>query len=392
MKLTKLMLSACVAALALVSCNKEEHTPVVDGVKTVEMSIANLIMTKGDAGTKISDGAAVVVNDFQVFLTDDTHTHVYTEGVKGDNNAEPKFYWTKTDLGTGFTSIAQNYHYVSHHCTKIVAVANAGKQLTLAEALELGTTIDLQQDQNNLLLFANAALTRHAEGKMHESEGKYAEVYVANPILTPTVARFEVDGFVMNFNGEKYTKATVLDIAFQDYYPSMKNAVPTGTRVIPIANLDADADVYSWFNSTAAANFGWFRDSFTTAVLEKPATPDAANRYIAKADIAPKAYHFFAPAEVPDMMINLVLDGTAGTNIPGYLWTNVFKYVDNATNETKTLEQIEPGKIYRMSAAGEALGDGSIPFDEEDLNAVERCLEVTVDVANWEVILVTPEF
>ena len=387
MKLTKLMLSACVAALALVSCNKENHTPVTEGVKTVEMSIANLIMTKGEAGSKISNGAAVVVNDFQVFLTDDSYTHNYTDGVKGDNSAAPKFYWSNADLGTGFTSIAQNYHYVSHHCTRIVAVANAGKQLTLDEAIELGTTIDLQQNQDNLLLFANATLSRHADGKMHEDDGKYAEVYVANPVLSPTVARFEVDGFVMNFNGDKYTKAKVLDIAFQDYLPSMKFAKATGNRIRPIENLDLDAEVYSWFNSDNTANYGWFRDSFTDAILEKPATADASNRYIAKVDINPKAYHFFAPAHVPDMIINLTLDGAAGTNIPAYLWTATFIDANG-----DPLEGILPGKIYRMSAAGETLGDGSIPFEEDDLNAVERCLEVTVDVADWEVILVTPEF
>lgn len=392
MKITKLMLSALVAAAALVACNKESHTPEVTDVRTVEMSVANLVMTKGEAGNKISDGAAVVVNDFQIFLTDDSHDKVYTEGIKGDNNTEPKFYWSESELTGGFTTIAQNYHYVSHHCSRIVAIANAGRELTLDEALELGAVIKDQQDQDNLLLFADVELTRHAEGKMHESEGKYAEVYVAHPVLTPTVARFEVDGFVMTFSGDKYTKAKVLDIAFQDYLPSMKYGVPQGTSVIPIPNLDSDADVYAWFNSDEATHFGWFRDSFTDAVLEKPATADAMGNYVAKADISPKAYHFFAPAGVPDMMINLLLDGIAGTNIPGYLWTNTFKYLDKTTNETKTLETIMPGTIYRMSAAGEALGDGSIPFDEEDLNAVERCLEVTVEVAKWEVILVTPEF
>ena len=358
--------------------------PETTDVRTIEMSVANLIMTKGEAGDKISDGAAVVVNDFQIFLTDNSYDHVYSDGVKGDNNSEPKFYWTSADLGEGFTSITQNYHYVSHHCQRIIAVANAGIELTLDQALELGATIDKEQDQNNLLLFADVPLSRHSEGKMHIADGKYAEVYVANPILTPAVARFEVDGFVMNFNGDKYTKAKVIDIAFQDYFPSMEFGVPEGERIIPIDNLDNDAAVYSWFNDD---NYGWFRDSFT-AVLEKPAEAP----YIAKADVGPLAYHFFAPAEVPDMMINLLLDGTSGSNIPAYLWTNIFKYVDKTTNETKTLDKIMPGTIYRMSAAGESLGDGSIPFDEDDLNAVERCLEVTVDVAKWEVILVTPEF
>ena len=33
-----------------------------------------------------------------------------------------------------------------------------------------------------------------------------------------------------------------------------------------------------------------------------------------------------------------------------------------------------------------------IPFDEDDLNTVDRCLEVTVEVHPWKVVLVTPEF
>ena len=47
MKLTKLMLSACVAALALVACNKEETAPVDGNLKTVQLSLENIIMTKG---------------------------------------------------------------------------------------------------------------------------------------------------------------------------------------------------------------------------------------------------------------------------------------------------------------------------------------------------------
>ena len=52
MKLTRLMLSASIAALALVSCNKNEVTPEVGGnsPKTVEISFENIVLTKGAAG------------------------------------------------------------------------------------------------------------------------------------------------------------------------------------------------------------------------------------------------------------------------------------------------------------------------------------------------------
>ena len=91
------------------------------------------------------------------------------------------------------------------------------------------------------------------------------------------------------------------------------------------------------------------------------------------------------------MVINLSVTGTSGTNVPAYIWTDQFSYLDDE-NVKQYLTSIEPGTVYRMSFAGEASGDGSIPFDEEDLNVVERCLDVTVDVHDWIVVLVTPEF
>ena len=61
MKITKLMLSAAVAALALVSCNKQDTTPTTNRLKTVEIAIDNAVITKGLAGDKISQGQAVHV-------------------------------------------------------------------------------------------------------------------------------------------------------------------------------------------------------------------------------------------------------------------------------------------------------------------------------------------
>ena len=45
-----------------------------------------------------------------------------------------------------------------------------------------------------------------------------------------------------------------------------------------------------------------------------------------------------------------------------------------------------------MSAAGEVLSDGSIPIDEDDIDPMDRCLEISVDVVDWVVELVFPEF
>ena len=45
-----------------------------------------------------------------------------------------------------------------------------------------------------------------------------------------------------------------------------------------------------------------------------------------------------------------------------------------------------------MSAAGDVLGDGNLPFDEDDIDPLDRCLDITVKVIDWAVELVYPEF
>ena len=56
MKLSKLMLSASVAAIALVSCNKQDTTPESKRLRSVDISIENIVITKAAAGDKINAG------------------------------------------------------------------------------------------------------------------------------------------------------------------------------------------------------------------------------------------------------------------------------------------------------------------------------------------------
>ena len=79
MKLTRLMLSASIAVLALVSCNKNDVTPEVGGnsPKTVEISFENIVLTKGAAGDKINHNSPVKVNNLKIFLTDEAYSTSY---------------------------------------------------------------------------------------------------------------------------------------------------------------------------------------------------------------------------------------------------------------------------------------------------------------------------
>jgi hypothetical protein len=202
-----------------------------------------------------------------------------------------------------------------------------------------------------------------------------SDVYKADLVLTPRISRFEVDGFTVKFNAEpKYNEIKISQIAFQNYYPetSLITGVETGALVNHIKNLADQSEVYTWLDDATKPEV-WYRDYFDLTLTPTAATKDTP---------APLAYHMFSTDEAPVMVIKLLADGQ-----PAYLYSKGF-YKADGTEVT----EFEEGKIYRMSAKGEVEKDGSIPIDEDDIDPMDRCLEITVDVVDWAVELVYPEF
>ena len=380
MKITKLMLSAAVAALALVSCNKQDTTPTTNRLKTVEIAIDNAVITKGLAGDKISQGQAVQVNDFQVFLTD-ASGKIEFEAMVADGSAPAQKYWDAEDLKDG--ALSAQFHYVDPNCTKVIAIANLGKDITFDEFLALeALNVDAQQDQKTLVLYDEQTL--QAAGTQHNDKNVngttyVADVYKADLVLTPRVSRFEVDGFTVKFDSEnpKYQEIKISQLAFQNYYPltSATTGEESGDLVNHIADLTNQGEVYSWLDDPAKPEV-WYRDYFDLTIT--PASPTADTP-------EPLAYHMFSCNETPVLVIKLLADGQ-----PAFLYSKGFFKMDG--ENVVEVTEFEEGKIYRMSAAGDVLGDGSIPIDEDDIDPMDRCLEITVDVIDWAVELVFPEF
>ena len=373
MRLSKLMLSALAAVLVMVSCSKENHTPQDSTLKTVQLSLQNIVMTKGLAGDKIAADQAVAVSNFKVFLTDGSYSPGYS--AKNADGSDATFYFTSaSDL-----SKIQQFHYVDHKCTKVVVVANAG-DITFEQVMNLSKGIGEQQDQKSLILYGEQNLSN--TNRVHTVEGsdKYTQVFEASVTLKPTIARFEVDGFVTKFSDTpKFNTISVDAIAFQHYLPTMKTTTDdglyiggAGDHILHINNLDDDSQVFGWFNGSASN--GWFIDRFTTPLAMTPANP--------KADTPnPLAYHFYAGQILPQMIIKVQADGS-----PAYLYSGEYKKSDG-----KALTTLEPGKIYRMSAAGKVASDGSIEIPD-DLDPIQRCLEITVEVVPWVVEIIAPQF
>jgi hypothetical protein len=371
------MLSASVAALALVSCNKQDTTPEASKrLKTVEISLENVALTKGLAGPKIEAGDAVALNDFKIFLTDGSGNE-YTAKV-ADGSADAKTYWNAVDLSSG--AIEASFHYVDPNCTRVVAVGNLGDDLTFAEYKALkNLKVGDQQEQDKLVLYDVKDLVkatgRHTDTNVNGTT-YISDVYEADLVLTPRVSRFEVDGFTVKFNAQpKYQTINITQLAFQNYYPetSVITGTESGQLVNHIANFADQSEVYTWFDTPVTGESPWYRDYFDITITPSATTKDTPQ---------PLAYHMFSNTEAPVMVIKLLADGQ-----PAYLYSKGF-YKTDGTPVTK----FEEGKIYRMSAKGEVEKDGSIPIDEDDIDPMDRCLEITVDVVDWAVELVYPEF
>lgn len=394
MKALRLMLSACIAAVALVSCNNEELDSRMENsrMKSVEVSLANAqyAVTRGPAGDKITDKQPVKVNDLKIYLTD-AGGNVYHAKV-ADGSEEAQTYWSTEDLAAGIPNA--QFHYVDHGCTRIVAVANLGKDMTYEEFQQMGNLkIGDEQNSGDLSLYAVANLekTNAQHSDVNKDGTTYvADVYKAELTLKPRISRFEVDGFSVKFNDNPtHQVIQITDMLFQHY--DAETSLATGvesTHVKHINDLDIQADVYNWFNNTGKPK-GWYWDAFETPLEIKAADRNAETKVAVADTPSPLAYHFFSGSTIPTFVIKMIVDGQ-----PAYIYSKGFF---SATDKSETgqpiaITKFEEGKIYRMSAAGAVLGDGSIPIDEDDIDPMDRCIEISVEVIDWTVELVYPEF
>lgn len=396
MKTLKLMLSACVAAVALVSCNNEDLDSRIENgrMKSVEVSLANAqyAVTRGLAGEKITAKQAVVVNDLKIFLTD-AGGNVYHAKV-ADGSTDAQTYWTSADLANG--ALAAEFHYVDHGCTKVVAVANLGKDMDYSEFLRQMDNLEIgnEQDAKDLSLYAEATLTK--TGDQHSDENAdgttyVADLYKAELTLKPRISRFEVDGFSVKFNDTPtHGVIKITDLLFQHYaaQTSLATGTETDVHVKHINDLDIQSEVYNWFNNTNKSK-GWYWDAFETPLEIKAADAKSENQMTVAVDTPDNlAYHFFSGSIIPTFVIKMIVD-----DYPAYIYSKGFYSATEKTNGQPTeITQFEEGKIYRMSAKGVDEGDGSIPIDEDDIDPMDRCIEISVDVVDWVVDLVYPEF
>lgn len=370
MKVKFLLTAAIVASMALVSCNKEEVSPVDSQPKSVTVKLPNIMPTKA-TGDAIDNGSQVALTDYTVFFTDAAGNVL--DVPEYNDMPQTVYFDSTTEIGEAYT-----YHFLPASTENVVVVGNLGNvSATYTTEAELAAVVkDVLNDEGTgkvtlYPLYGKSGLTK-AEGL---DEADHTPVYTATVNLTPRVSRFEVYAF--GYNTEEgqaesslYESVALNKIALNNYYTryNFVAATPSGSAV---NTAITDGNAWTWMETTSApwADELGFSLNAGEHLLSNGSALTGHEDGEGATGIVTYGIVSNAGGQLPQLV--LTLTGTkAGVETPLYL-------VGNFPETT-----FEAGKIYRVDFV----------FADADLEQPERCVELIVTVANWEVVPVTPEF
>lgn len=351
-------MALAMVAMVATSCAKDDSTKSV-GIsgeqKSVKFSLENVITTR--AWDEMITATRVQLNDCQIFFVGGDGSF-YT-GKNSDGTADAAQYFTSAPGET------LAYHFLPAAVEKVVVVGNYGSEINpsnLAAVKALAAEAAEQQNDENLLVYGEASL-------VPTNEDGHGNTYVAKVSVKPLVSRIEIGGFVCDFSDEPlYEQVDITMMALNNYYGT---STIGGTLSNYTSTAITTSSAYPFFNDTTAPEYS---KNEITGVSLTPASPsyDFPGEYL--------VYHTFA-GNVPQLVVR-VAGYNNGSETPLYLATNSF--YDGSTK----IESFEAGKVYRMKFDGM----NRFAFDDTDLNQPEKCVQVTIEEAEWVIVNVTPEF
>lgn len=407
MKLSKFMCAAFAAAMVLAGCNKENETHVDDGsngFKSCVLQLENVALTKLPSTDYISNNTAVTLNSFQVFFSDGTNIY---QAYESDGVAVADTYF---DSATDELTAMKQFHFLPHAVNEVLVIGNFDEITNLGTVDETGKysltrqqlreqinqlEIATQQNPKDMKLFG-VDQSLEASGGNHNSGGDVNPVYLAKVELKPTVARFEITGFNYDLDpvtaARKYTSLSIKQLTVRSYFEKATVAV-SGESTLTVTGSQNDAyneSTYPITDGNANAYFnavngkGWFADApnitFEDDTWSKGnLTPTTDAPYTAESvDPVLYSYHLF-PGQVPQFLVRLEAQPITGATEHLYLMTNSLR---KSATEILLPQNILPGNIYRMA----------FTFSDGSFEQPEKCIELTVSVAKWQVNVLTPEF
>ena len=400
MNVRNLLLTALVASMALVSCDKSENdvsVPTDKSLKSVTVKLPNIKKAVGSraVGNVINDGTKVSLNNYKVFFLDVDGNPVTIPNYDADGDGTPeaqKVFFSTAD-GTDWNQYIGEgkeftYHFLPFKTAKVVVVGNCGdksyddiKEATYDVHNDGDTGVETDTDNHPLYpLYGVATLVRSANATDNED---HENVYTATVNLLPAIARMEVYGFeYKSVQGEtpSYDNLTFDKLALSNYYKQYKVTVDLANETAnsslvndPVPAPAAHAEVWTWIEEASAP----WADGFTNYSLkpddklyQNGQTIDANDTDGSNAGSA-FTYCLAAGAYSPELFLAFY-GNKGGSSDPLFL---------NA-KFTQSIPTVEAGKIYRVLFS----------FEDDAWEQPERCVELTVTVAEWDVVPVTPEF
>ena len=354
-----LFIAFAMVAMVATSCSKEDvQNNISAPQKSVQFSLENVISTRSFDG--MISASQVQLNDCQVFFVG-ADGSLYT-GKNSDGTADATQYFTSAP------SEKLAFHFLPAAVQKVVVVGNYGSEINpvnLNAIKAIATEAAAQQLDENLLVYGEAELVALNDGKDH------GNTYKAEVSVKPLVSRIEIGGFVCEFSETPiYEQIDITMVALNNYY---NNATIAGTVSNYLSTAITSSSVYPFFNDTTAPAYS---KDVVSGVSLTPAAPSVdfnkEDQYI--------VYHTFA-GDIPQLVVR-VAGWNNGVEAPLFLATSAFY------DGTTKIESFEAGKVYRMKFNGE----NRFAFDDTDLNQPEKCVDVTIEPAEWVIVNVTPEF
>ncbi len=381
MKLKSFLLMALAASTTLAACDKSESSgPGPDKMpKSITVTLPNIAPKVRAIGDAIADNSKVELKNFQIFFVNAADAAVdYT----GD---EPTYFSSETT--ENFETVAaqkHTYHFLPATVTKVVVVGNIG-ETTYANVKTLVKEVPNDSGSGegkhpDYPLYGVGNLTEGGN-PVPDGEG-HQNVYSATVNLQPCVSRFEIYGF-------EYKAATAPDVNLYTSVGVKKIALNHFYTKYNFVSKDPVEEGKVWDNPDQSTAWTWIEgrtewcDNLTDLTLEPGDAKfvdgtilDESKINEAKGIITYGLAHVKDKANNPELLVALRGKTSGGTEEPFYLHAK-FNGDANAS-----VGAFQSGKIYRAFFS----------FDDEDIKQPQRCVQLSVSVAAWEVVAVTPEF
>lgn len=380
MRVRNFFLMALAASMALVSCDKSENdlAPADTSTKSVTVKLANVQAPVKVRSTQpaVQDDTKAKLNTFTIFFVDangNFYEGYEASDTKKENDPVDRTFTVGTD---GTIPTIPTYHYIDAKVTKVIVVGNPKwtTEPTNEKALkDLTVEIEDQQNVDQLVLIGEDPLKTNTAEK--EGVDGHTNAYIANVNLLPLVARLEVGAFfyakVDDATEREYASMLLNHLAINNYNGTCTyGKTPSDLQNAPINEETA----WPFLENLDAA---WHNDNNMNITLDVTTTPE----YTYDVDVANTnvfAYNVFA-GTVPQLILSMTGTKADNTTAPLYLATSGLG-----------VTTFEAGHVYRMDIA--TGHNNPFKFDDGVFKSPDKCVDVTVDVIEWTVEWVTPEF